>query len=26
MAEAGTYEQGGRIRIPGMARCIVGTK
>ena len=26
MAKAGTYEQGGRIRIPGMARCIVGTK
>jgi hypothetical protein len=26
IAKAGTYEQGDRIRIPGMARCIVGTK
>jgi SAM-dependent methyltransferase len=26
IAKAGTYERGGRIRIPGAARCIVGTK
>ena len=26
IAKACTYEQGGRIRIPGVARCIVGTK
>jgi ubiquinone/menaquinone biosynthesis C-methylase UbiE len=26
VAEAGTYEEGGEIRIPGRARCIVGTR
>jgi hypothetical protein len=26
IARASTYEQGGRVRIPGLARCIVGTK
>lgn len=26
MAEAGRYEKDGRVRIPGMARCIAGTK
>ncbi|MEO6126041.1 MAG: class I SAM-dependent methyltransferase [Ilumatobacteraceae bacterium] len=26
IADAGAYEQGGKIRIPGVARCIVGTK
>ena len=26
IAEAGAYEVGGEVRIPGVARCIVGTK
>jgi SAM-dependent methyltransferase len=26
IAEAGAYEDGGEVRVPGMARCIVGTK
>ena len=26
IARASTYEEDGKIRIPGMARCIVGTK
>jgi ubiquinone/menaquinone biosynthesis C-methylase UbiE len=26
IAKAGTYEKGGKVRIPGVARCIVGTK
>jgi len=26
IAKAGTYEQDGRVRIPGVARCIAGTK
>jgi SAM-dependent methyltransferase len=26
IARAGTYEEDGRVRIPGVARCIVGTK
>jgi SAM-dependent methyltransferase len=26
IAEAGTYEEDGEIRVPGVARCIVGTK
>jgi SAM-dependent methyltransferase len=26
IAEAGTYQNGGEVRVPGMARCIVGTK
>ena len=26
IARAGAYEEGGKVRIPGVARCIVGTK
>jgi hypothetical protein len=26
IARAGTYEQDGKVRIPGVARCIAGTK
>ena len=26
IAEVGTYEVDGKVRIPGVARCIVGTK
>lgn len=26
IAEVGAYEDGGEVRVPGMARCIVGTK
>ena len=26
IAKAGTYEEDGKVRIPGVARCIVGTK
>ena len=26
IAKAGAYEEGGKVRIPGVARCIVGTK
>ena len=26
IAEVGAYENGGEVRVPGMARCIVGTK
>jgi hypothetical protein len=26
VAKAATYEQSGEVRIPGVARCIVGTK
>jgi hypothetical protein len=26
MAKAGTYEQDGKVRIPGVARCIAGTR
>jgi hypothetical protein len=26
MARAGAYEQDGTVRIPGLARCIIGTK
>ena len=26
IAKASTYEQDGRVRIPGLARCIAGTK
>jgi hypothetical protein len=26
IAKVGTYEVGGTVRIPGVARCIVGTK
>ena len=26
IAAAGTYEQDGKVRIPGVARCIAGTK
>ena len=26
IAKASTYEEDGKVRIPGVARCIVGTK
>jgi hypothetical protein len=26
IANVSTYEEGGKVRIPGLARCIVGTK
>jgi hypothetical protein len=26
IAEVGAFEQGGEVRVPGLARCIVGTK
>jgi hypothetical protein len=26
IAKASSYEQDGKVRIPGLARCIVGTK
>jgi len=26
MAKVSTYEEEGKVRIPGVARCIVGTK
>ena len=26
IAEAGAYEQDGRVRVPGIARCIVGSR
>ena len=26
IATAGTYEQDGKVRVPGLARCIAGTK
>ncbi|WP_166459361.1 class I SAM-dependent methyltransferase [Amycolatopsis pithecellobii] len=26
IAEAGTYEEDGKVRLPGLARCIIGTK
>jgi hypothetical protein len=26
IAKVSTYEEGGKVRIPGVARCMVGTK